>query len=160
MRCWPRSRRSVPLAPLHNPAAVAGIRAARVRFPVPHVAVFDTAFFAGLPEAARTYAIRRELAAEHKISRYGFHGTSHEYVSRQPPPKLGRAGRGLNTVIFHLGNGGSASAIRGGRAMDTSMGLTPLQGLVMGTRSGDIDPSIYTFLHNEPGCPSPRSTPC
>ncbi len=140
-----------PLAPLHNPAAVAGIRAARARFHVPHVAVFDTAFFAGLPEAARTYAIRAELAAEHKINKYGFHGTSHEYVSRQAAQELGRPVEDLNTVIFHLGNGASASAVRGGRAIETSMGLTPLQGLVMGTRSGDIDPSIYMFLHDVAG---------
>ena len=136
-----------PLAPLHNPAAVAGIRAARARFAVPHVAVFDTAFFAGLPEAARTYAIRADLAAEHKINKYGFHGTSHEYVSRQAATELGRPVEDLAMVIFHLGNGASASAVLGGRAIETSMGLTPLQGLVMGTRSGDIDPSIYPFLH-------------
>ena len=140
-----------PLAPLHNPAAVAGIRAARDRFAVPHVAVFDTAFFAGLPEAARTYAIRAELAAEHKINKYGFHGTSHEYVSRRAATELGRPVEDLNTVIFHLGNGASVSAVRGGRAIETSMGLTPLQGLVMGTRSGDIDPSIYMFLHDVAG---------
>jgi acetate kinase len=140
-----------PLAPLHNPAAVAGIRAARDRFAVPHVAVFDTAFFAGLPEAARTYAIRAELAAEHKINKYGFHGTSHEYVSRRAATELGRSVEDLNTVIFHLGNGASVSAVRGGRAIETSMGLTPLQGLVMGTRSGDIDPSIYMFLHDVAG---------
>jgi acetate kinase len=140
-----------PLAPLHNPAAVAGIRAARERFHVPHVAVFDTAFFAGLPAAAKTYAIRAELAAEHKINKYGFHGTSHEYVSRQAAQELGVPVEDLNTVIFHLGNGASASAVRGGRAIETSMGLTPLQGLVMGTRSGDIDPSIYMFLHNVAG---------
>ncbi|HYI57663.1 MAG TPA: acetate kinase [Microlunatus sp.] len=137
-----------PLAPLHNPAAVAGIRAARARFAVPHVAVFDTAFFAGLPEAAKTYAIDRELAAEHKIRKYGFHGTSHEYVSHQAATELGVPVEDLNMVIFHLGNGASASAVQGGRAIETSMGLTPLQGLVMGTRSGDIDPSIYMFLHD------------
>ena len=137
-----------PLAPLHNPAAVSGIRAARARFAVPHVAVFDTAFFAGLPDAAKTYAIDRELAAEHKIRKYGFHGTSHEYVSRQAAEELGVPVEDLNMVIFHLGNGASASAVQGGKAIETSMGLTPLQGLVMGTRSGDIDPSIYTFLHN------------
>jgi acetate kinase len=137
-----------PLAPLHNPAAVAGIRAARARFAVPHVAIFDTAFFAGLPEAAKTYAIDRVLAAEHKIRKYGFHGTSHEYVSRQAATELGMPVEDLNMVIFHLGNGASASAVKGGRAIETSMGLTPLQGLVMGTRSGDIDPSIYMFLHN------------
>ena len=137
-----------PLAPLHNPAAVAGIRAARERFHVPHVAVFDTAFFADLPEAASTYAIPTELAARHKIKKYGFHGTSHEYVSRQVAVELGVPVADLNVIVFHLGNGASVSAVKGGRAIETSMGLTPLQGLVMGTRSGDIDASIYPFLHN------------
>ena len=137
-----------PLAPLHNPAAVAGIRAARERFHVPHVAVFDTAFFSGLPEAASTYAIPTELAAQHKIKKYGFHGTSHEYVSRQVATELGVPVADLNVIVFHLGNGASVSAVRGGRAIETSMGLTPLQGLVMGTRCGDIDASIYMYLHN------------
>lgn len=141
----------IPLAPLHNPAAVEGIRAARERFAVPHVAVFDTAFFAELPVAAKTYAIPAELAAEHRIRRYGFHGTSHEFVAGQTAEFLNVSASDLNLVIFHLGNGASASAVKGGRAIETSMGLTPLQGLVMGTRSGDIDPSIYTFLHNELG---------
>lgn len=140
-----------PLAPLHNPAAVAGIRAARARFEVPHVAVFDTAFFAGLPTEASTYAIPADLAAEHKIKKYGFHGTSHEYVSRQAAEVLGVPVEDLNTIVFHLGNGASVSAVKGGRAIDTSMGLTPLQGLVMGTRSGDIDPSIYMYLHSAAG---------
>lgn len=140
-----------PLAPLHNPAAVAGIRAARERFHVPHVAIFDTAFFAGLPEAASTYAIPTELAAQHKIKKYGFHGTSHEYVSRQVAVELGVPVAELNVIVFHLGNGASVSAVQGGRAIETSMGLTPLQGLVMGTRSGDIDASIYLFLHDVAG---------
>jgi acetate kinase len=140
-----------PLAPLHNPAAVAGIEAARVQFPVPHVAVFDTAFFTGLPAEARTYAIPRELAEQNRIRRYGFHGTSHAYVSRTAAETLGRDLAELNQIVLHLGNGCSASAIRGGRAVDTSMGLTPLQGLVMGTRSGDVDPGLHTFLHNELG---------
>ena len=138
-----------PLAPLHNPAAVAGIEAARERFEVPHVAVFDTAFFAGLPVAARTYAVPRDLAARHRIRRYGFHGTSHRYVSGLAAETIGREHTELNQVVFHLGNGCSASAIRGGQAIDTSMGLTPLQGLVMGTRSGDVDPGLHTFLHDE-----------
>ena len=140
-----------PLAPLHNPAAVAGIRAARERFHVPHVAVFDTAFFAGLPAAASTYAIPTELAAQHQIKKYGFHGTSHEYVSRQVAVELGVPVADLNVIVFHLGNGASVSAVKGGRAIETSMGLTPLQGLVMGTRSGDIDASIYLFLHDVAG---------
>ena len=142
----------VPLAPLHNPGAVAGIVAARERFAsIPHVAVFDTAFFASLPAAARTYAIPRELAEEHRIRRYGFHGTSHRYVSRAVAGFLGRELADLNQIVLHLGNGCSASAIRGGVAVETSMGLTPLQGLVMGTRSGDVDPGLHTFLHHELG---------
>lgn len=140
-----------PLAPLHNPGAVAGIRAARAQLQVPHVAVFDTAFFAGLPPEAFTYAIPRDLAARHRIRRYGFHGTSHAYVSQAAADVLGRDLADLNQVVLHLGNGCSASAIRGGRAVDTSMGLTPLQGLVMGTRSGDVDPSLHSFLHTEAG---------
>ena len=140
-----------PLAPLHNPAAVAGIEAARKQFTVPHVAVFDTAFFTGLPAEAKTYAIPRELAERNRIRRYGFHGTSHAFVSRAAAETLGRDLGELNQIVLHLGNGCSASAIRGGRAVDTSMGLTPLQGLVMGTRSGDVDPGLHTFLHNELG---------
>jgi acetate kinase len=140
-----------PLAPLHNPGAVAGIEAARAHLDVPHVAVFDTAFFATLPAAAQTYALPRELAAEHRIRRYGMHGTSHRYVSRAVPALLDRPLAELNQVVLHLGNGCSASAVRGGRAVDTSMGLTPLQGLVMGTRSGDVDPGLHSYLHRELG---------
>lgn len=139
------------LAPLHNPAAAAGIEAARQRFDVPHVAVFDTAFFSTLPAASATYAIPRELAAQHRIRRYGFHGTSHQYVCQVAAATLGRELSELNQVVLHLGNGCSASAIRGGVAVDTSMGLTPLQGLVMGTRSGDVDPALSTFLHQQLG---------
>ncbi|HYP43632.1 MAG TPA: acetate kinase [Propionibacteriaceae bacterium] len=141
----------IPLAPLHNPGALAGIRAARAQLDVPHVAVFDTAFFARLPAAAATYAIPAELAREHRIRRYGFHGTSHAYVSRKTAETLGRPLAALRQVVLHLGNGCSASAIRGGVAVDTSMGLTPLQGLVMGTRSGDVDPSLHGFLHTVAG---------
>jgi acetate kinase len=142
----------VPLAPLHNPGAISGIRAARQRFAdVPHVAVFDTAYFASLPVAARTYAIPHELAARHRIRRYGFHGTSHQYVSAAAAEFLGRDLGSLNQIVLHLGNGASISAIRGGVAVDTSMGLTPLEGLVMGTRSGDIDPGLPTFLNHELG---------
>jgi acetate kinase len=140
-----------PLAPLHNPGAVAGIEAARAALDVPHVAVFDTAFFATLPPAAATYAIPLGLAREHRIRRYGMHGTSHCYVSRAAATLVGRDLGALNQIVLHLGNGCSASAIRGGRAIDTSMGLTPLQGLVMGTRSGDVDPGLHTYLHRELG---------
>ncbi|GAA2093495.1 acetate kinase [Microlunatus panaciterrae] len=140
----------VPLAPLHNPPALAGIAAARRLLPdVPHVAVFDTAFFAGLPAAAATYAIPPELAAKHHIRRYGFHGTSHRFVSESAARLLGRdpAAADLTQIVLHLGNGCSASAIRAGRAVETSMGLTPLQGLVMGTRSGDVDPGLHAYLY-------------
>ncbi|MFJ1459454.1 acetate kinase [Nocardia sp. N2S4-5] len=140
------------LAPLHNPANVTGIRSARALLPdVPQVAVFDTAFFHGLPDAAKTYAIDAKVAAAHGIRRYGFHGTSHEYVSGQAARLLGRDPEEVNQIVFHLGNGASASAIRGGRAVDTSMGLTPLEGLVMGTRSGDIDPGIIPHLARTAG---------
>ena len=141
----------IPLAPLHNPGAVSGIEAARQEFDVPHVAIFDTAFFSTLPAAAATYAIPRDLAQNYRIKRYGFHGTSHQFVSRAAAELVGRDLGELNQIVLHLGNGCSASAIRGGVAIETSMGLTPLQGLVMGTRSGDVDPGLHTFLHNELG---------
>jgi acetate kinase len=140
-----------PLAPLHNPAAVTGIEAARSLFAVPHVAVFDTAFFSTLPLEASTYALPRELAQKHSIRRYGFHGTSHQFVSRTTAELLGRPLEELNQIVLHLGNGCSASAIRGGVAIETSMGLTPLQGLVMGTRSGDVDPGLHAFLARQVG---------
>jgi acetate kinase len=147
-----RIRQLSPLAPLHNPPAVTGIEAARDRYAVPHVAVFDTAFFADLPAAASTYALPRSLAREHSIRRYGFHGTSHAYVSRATAELLGRAeDPTFRVVVLHLGNGCSASAVRGGRALDTSMGLTPLEGLVMGTRSGDVDPGLHAYLAREAG---------
>ena len=141
----------IPLAPLHNPGAVSGIEAARAEFDVPHVAIFDTAFFSTLPAAATTYAIPRDLAERYRIKRYGFHGTSHQYVSRAAAELVGRDLAELDQIVLHLGNGCSASAVRGGVAVETSMGLTPLQGLVMGTRSGDVDPGLHTFLHNELG---------
>ncbi|OBH87439.1 acetate kinase [Mycobacterium scrofulaceum] len=135
------------LAPLHNPPAIKGIEVARKLLPdVPHIAVFDTAFFHDMPPAAATYAIDRGLAERWKIRRYGFHGTSHRYVSQQAAAFLGRPLPGLKQIVLHLGNGCSASAIAGSRPLDTSMGLTPLEGLVMGTRSGDIDPSIVAYL--------------
>jgi acetate kinase len=136
-----------PLAPLHNPPAVQGIEVARKLMPdVPHIAVFDTAFFHHLPAAAATYAIDRELAERWQIRRYGFHGTSHEYVSGQAAAFLGRPADSVNQIVLHLGNGASASAIAGGRSVETSMGLTPLEGLVMGTRSGDIDAGVCSYL--------------
>ena len=127
------------LAPLHNPPAVKGIEVARKLLPdTPHVAVFDTAFFHDLPLQAATYAIDRGLAEQWEIRRYGFHGTSHRYVSERAATFVGRPLDSLNQIVLHLGNGASASAVAGGRPIDTSMGLTPLEGLVMGTRSGDI----------------------
>jgi acetate kinase len=135
------------LAPLHNPPAVQGIKVARKLLPdVAHIAVFDTAFFHHLPAAAATYAMDRELAQRYQVRRYGFHGTSHRYVSEQAAAFLERPLDGLNQIVLHLGNGASASAIAGGRPVDTSMGLTPLEGLVMGTRSGDIDPGVISYL--------------
>jgi acetate kinase len=136
-----------PLAPLHNPPAVQGIEVARRMLPdVPHIAVFDTAFFHDLPPEAATYAIDRKLAGKWQIRRYGFHGTSHQYVSEQAAAFLYRPLEELNQIVLHLGNGASASAIADGRPVDTSMGLTPLEGLVMGTRSGDIDPGVIGYL--------------
>jgi acetate kinase len=142
----------IELAPLHNPAGLAGIRAARAALPrVPHVAVFDTAFHATIPVEAATYAIDADLAARHGIRRYGFHGTSYEYVSRVAAETLDRGPGELRMIVLHLGNGASAAAISGGRSVDTSMGLTPLEGLVMGTRSGDLDPAIPFHLHRVAG---------
>lgn len=135
------------LAPLHNPPAVLGIMVARKALPdLPHVAVFDTAFFHDLPAAASTYAIDREIAEKWRIRRYGFHGTSHQFVSGQAAEFLGVPVESLNQIVLHLGNGASASAIAGGRPIDTSMGMTPMEGLVMGTRAGDIDAGIISYL--------------
>lgn len=137
-----------PLAPLHNPAAVTGIRAISAKWPqMPQVAVFDTAFHRTLPEHAWRYAVPDELYRKHGIRRYGFHGTSHAYVSRGAAELLGTDS--FTGVIAHLGNGASVTAVRDGESIDTSMGFTPLEGLVMGTRSGDIDPSILLFLLRE-----------
>ena len=140
------------LAPLHNPPGLQGIRAARAALPfVPHVAVFDTAFHATLPPAAYTYAIDASVAAEHGVRRYGFHGTSYRYVTRRAAEVLGRPLGDLRLVVLHLGNGASAAAVAGGRSVDTSMGMTPLEGLVMGTRSGDLDPAVLLHLQRVGG---------
>lgn len=147
-----RLRELSPLAPLHNPPAILGIEVARKAHPgVPHIAVFDTAFFHDLPAAAATYAIDREIAERHGIRRYGFHGTSHQYVSEQAAAFLEVPPASLRQIVLHLGNGASASAIVGGRPVETSMGMTPMEGLVMGTRSGDIDPGIFTYLSRSAG---------
>ncbi|WP_125773698.1 acetate/propionate family kinase [Antribacter gilvus] len=147
-------RSLIPLAPLHNPANVTGIEVARELLDVPHVAVFDTAFFATLPPAAATYAVDRKVAEEHGVRRYGFHGTSHQFVSAAVAahPDVQALGRSpLRQVVLHLGNGASASAVLDGVAVETSMGLTPLEGLVMGTRSGDLDPAIVFHLVRNAG---------
>jgi len=137
----------VPLAPLHNPPNLTGIRAAMALMPdVPHVAVFDTAFHQTIQPHAFTYAIPFELYTKHRVRRYGFHGTSHRYVTEAATRMLGLAPDRTNLITCHLGNGCSVTAVEGGRSVDTSMGLTPLEGLVMGTRSGDIDPALVFHL--------------
>ena len=137
----------VPLAPLHNPANIAGIGAARAALPnVPHVAVFDTAFHVRMPRRAKTYAIDADVAAEHGLRRYGFHGTSHAYVAGLAADYLDTKLDSLRLISLHLGNGCSACAIEHGHSVETSMGLTPLEGLVMGTRSGDVDPGVVLQL--------------
>ncbi|WP_372348681.1 acetate kinase [Streptomyces sp. KL116D] len=139
--------RLIPVAPLHNPANLTGIHTAMTLRPdLPQVAVFDTAFHTTMPESASRYAIDVKTADEHRVQRYGFHGTSHAYVSRKTAELLGRAPEEVNVIVLHLGNGASASAVRGGVCVDTSMGLTPLEGLVMGTRSGDVDPAVIFHL--------------
>lgn len=140
------------LAPLHNPANLEGIRAARAALPdIPHVAVFDTAFHHTIPAAAATYAIDADLAARYRVRRYGFHGTSHRYASRAAAAFLGIPLAESKIIVLHLGNGASACAVDGGRSVETSMGMTPLEGLVMGTRSGDIDPAALFHLHRQAG---------
>ncbi|AWT45556.1 MULTISPECIES: acetate kinase [Streptomyces] len=139
--------RLIPVAPLHNPANLTGIRTAQALRPdLPQVAVFDTAFHTTMPESAARYAIDPKIADRHRIRRYGFHGTSHAYVARATAELLGKSPEEVNVIVLHLGNGASASAVRGGRCVDTSMGLTPLEGLVMGTRSGDLDPAVIFHL--------------
>ncbi len=140
------------LAPLHNPINLRGIRAAQELFPeVDHFAVFDTAFHRNMPQRAQTYALPKALMEEHGIRRYGFHGTSHKYVAAKAAAFLGAEPRDLRIISCHLGNGCSVAAIEFGRSVETSMGMTPLEGLVMGTRSGDIDPGIPHYLHEQAG---------
>lgn len=135
------------LAPLHNPGGLQGINAAQAQFPdVPHVAVFDTAFHQTIPAAGYTYAIDRAVAERYRVRKYGFHGTSHQYVSGAAAVFLDRPLSELRQIVFHLGNGASVTAIEGGRSVETSMGMTPIPGLVMGTRSGDIDPGAVLHL--------------
>jgi acetate kinase len=139
-----------PLAPLHNPANVLGIRAITAKWPaLPQVAVFDTAFHRSLPEHAWRYAVPDSLYRQYGIRRYGFHGTSHQFVTGRAAELLGIPLGQFNAVVAHLGNGVSLTAIQGGASVDTSMGFTPLEGLVMGTRSGDLDPSILVYLQRQ-----------
>ncbi|MGD9284988.1 MAG: acetate kinase [Desulfobacterales bacterium] len=145
-------RQLSPLAPLHNPANLLGIEVAMQSAPqVPHVAVFDTAFHQSLPEHAYCYAIPHDLYKAHQVRRYGFHGTSHGYVAKQAAIMMDRPLDTLNLITLHLGNGASAAAIKDGQCIDTSMGMTPLEGLIMGTRCGDIDPAIIFYLKRKTG---------
>ena len=145
-------RKLIPLAPLHNPHNLLGIEVARKRTPdVPQVAVFDTAFHQTLPPHSFHYALPYELYTEHNVRRYGFHGTSHYYVAKEAAKYLGKPLEEVNLITLHLGNGASASAIQYGKCIDTSMGLTPLEGLIMGTRCGDIDPAIHFYLMKQTG---------
>lgn len=140
------------LAPLHNPANLIGIEACETLMPgVPMAAVFDTAFHQTMPEEAYLYAIPYRYYEAYKIRRYGFHGTSHEYVSKRTAEVLGKAYEDLKLIVCHLGNGASVSAVKNGICVDTSMGLTPLEGLIMGTRSGDIDPAVIEFIAHKEG---------
>lgn len=142
----------IPLAPLHNPANLIGIQVAREHAAaIPQVAVFDTAFHQSIPEYAYLYGLPFKLYEQQKIRRYGFHGTSHDYVAKQAAGYLGKPIIELNIITLHLGNGASAAAIKDGNCIDTSMGLTPLEGLIMGTRSGDLDPAIMFYLSRETG---------
>jgi acetate kinase len=140
------------MAPLHNPANLAGIKSAQTSFPhLPHVAVFDTAFFQTMPKHAYLYALPYELYEQHNIRRYGFHGSSHYFVAHEAANALNKPLSDCNLITAHLGNGCSIAAIKQGKAIDTSLGFTPLEGLVMGTRCGDIDPSLPTYLIEQLG---------
>lgn len=143
-------RRLFDLAPLHNPACMMGIQAAEANLPnVPQTVVFDTAFHQTMPEKAYLYAIPKVLYKKHKVRRYGFHGTSHEYVSKTAAEFLERKIEDLKIITCHIGNGASLTAVMDGVSVDTSMGMTPLEGLIMGTRSGDLDPAIVPFVMNK-----------
>lgn len=142
----------IPLAPLHNPANLTGIHACQELMPkTPMVAVFDTAFHQTMPREAFMYAIPQEYYKKHGVRKYGFHGTSHKYVSQRVAEMLGKSIEDTKIIVCHLGNGASVCAVKGGKSFDTSMGFTPLAGLVMGTRCGDIDPAIVTFLMEQEG---------
>ncbi len=148
-------RDMIPLAPLHNPANVMGIEVALEQAPdIPQVAIFDTAFHQSIPAHAYRYALPESLYTEHRVRRYGFHGTSHHYVAKQAAAFLKKPLESLNLITLHLGNGASAAAIAHGKSIDTSMGMTPLEGLIMGTRCGDIDPAISFYLGRTTGLSS------
>ena len=145
-------RAQISLAPLHNPANLIGIEAALARLPdTPQVAVFDTAFHQTMPPVAYFYAVPCALYEQYRVRRYGFHGTSNRFVVRAAAAHLGRPPGAFNAIVLHLGNGASATAVRDGRSVDTSMGLTPLEGLAMGTRSGDLDPALHRYLVENAG---------
>ena len=147
------------LAPLHNPPNLTGIHACRQHMPnVPQVAVFDTAFHQTMPAKAYLYALPYELYDKYKIRKYGFHGTSHKYVSGQAAELLGRPIESIKIATCHLGNGASVAAVSGGKCIDTSMGLTPLEGLAMGTRSGDLDPAVIAFVMEKEGLTAQQAT--
>lgn len=142
----------IPLAPLHNPPNIAAIEALYALRPdVPNVAVFDTAFHQSMPPRAFHYALPHQLYLRHHVRRYGFHGTSHHYVAQEASRYLGVPEERLNLITLHLGNGASAAAVQGGKSIDTSMGLTPLEGLMMGTRCGDLDPAVHFYLSRKTG---------
>ena len=142
----------IPLAPLHNGANLLGIKVIKEIFPdIPQVAVFDTSFHSTMPKEAYLYALNYEMYEKHYIRRYGFHGTSHSYILKQSAKELGQAVKDTNIISLHLGNGASICAIKNGKSIDTSMGFTPLEGLVMGSRCGDIDPAIVLYMQKELG---------
>ena len=142
----------IPLAPLHNPANLEGIKVLMQKAPnLPNIAVFDTAFHATMPKEAYMYALPMDMYKKHHIRRYGFHGTSHSYIMKQTASILNKELNEVNLITLHLGNGASACAIKNGKSIDTSMGFTPLEGLVMGSRSGDIDPAIVLYMQRELG---------
>lgn len=148
-------RECIDLAPLHNPPNIMGIEVAQRLMPgVKHVAVFDTAFHQTMPDYAYMYALPYELYEEYRVRRYGFHGTSHKYVAERAAAMLGRPLAELKVITCHLGNGASVTAVDGGKSVDTSMGFTPLEGLIMGTRSGDVDPAVVTFVQEKEGLSS------
>lgn len=142
-----KCKKYIEYAPLHNPANLQGIEACKKTMPgIPQVLVFDTAFHTSIPKEAHTYAIPYEYYEKYGIKKYGFHGTSHKFISKAAAKKLGKDKEDINIISCHLGNGASVAAIKGGKCMDTSMGLTPLEGLMMGTRSGDLDPALIEFV--------------